>query len=141
MSSGGRPKDGTYFLQPKIFKYRADKLISSTDYVVYSFLCSCRNNKSNQCFPSHEFIAQQTGVSRSTVSASIERLVKLKLIKIVLRFDYRKGKSNTYEIIFDHVHDQKSQKQKYPSPDEMAEISIQTLHELIKEKMVDNQVK
>jgi len=60
--------------------------------------------------------------------------LKLKLIKIVSRFDYRKGKSNTYEIIFDHVHDQKSQKQKYPSPDAMAEISIQIFHDLIKEK-------
>lgn len=134
MSCGSGLKHGSYFLQPKIFKYCADKLISSTDYLVYSFLCGCRNNQTNQCFPSHEFIAKQIGVTRQTVSASIGRLVELKLIKIVSPYDSRTGKSYTYEIEVNYAYAEKSQSQKYPSREEMKDLSIQKLYALMKEK-------
>ena len=134
MSSGNGMKDGSFFLQPKIFKCLEDNLMSSTDYVVYSFLSDCRNNQTNQCFPSQNFIAKKIGVSRQTVSASIARLVELKLIKKVSPYDSRTGKSYTYEIDVNYPYAEKSQSQKYPSREEMEAQSIQNLDALIKEK-------
>lgn len=132
MSSINKLKHGSFFLQPKIFKYLEDDLMSSTDYVVYSFLCSCRDNDNNQCFPSHNFIAKCIGVERPTISASVGNLVNLELIKIVSPYDSRKGKSYTYEIILHHTQEEKVQSQKYPSPEEINELSIQNFHALMK---------
>ena len=132
MDSGNRFTKGSFFLQPIIFKYLECKLISSTDYVVYSFLCERRRNETNKCWPSHGFIAKKIGVSRPTVSASIGRLVELKLIKIVSRYDYRVAKSYTYEIIVQRASDEKCPQNKYPSPEEIEELSIQNFHALMK---------
>jgi len=132
MSSGSRLQNGSFFLQPKIFNYLEDKLMSSTDYVVYSFLCDCRNNETNRCFPSQNFIAKCIGVKRPTVHASINKLIKLELIKIVSPYDSRTGKSYTYEIIFHHTQEEKVRSQKYPSLEEIEELSIQNFHALIK---------
>lgn len=48
----------------------------TTVFAVYAFILSHRNTKTNKCFPSVKTIADELGVSKSTVEKSITKLVE-----------------------------------------------------------------
>ena len=80
-----------YFRVPNAI-FDKDYYLSSSDKIVYLYLCRCSNNKAG--FPSYTTIARKAGINRRTAIRSVTTLSELGLIKI----DHYQGHPNRYTL-------------------------------------------
>lgn len=86
-----------YFQIPNhIFEVGLDKY----EILVYCYLARCSNNKSD-AFPSHATIARKTGMSKTTVKASIKKLEQKGILKKQRR-KINKTRNDTNLYIIEH---------------------------------------
>lgn len=57
------------------------KLLGPYGFMVYAVLVCLANNETQECWPSYQFIADKTGMSRRQISREIRKLVKYNLIE------------------------------------------------------------
>jgi len=75
-----------------------DQKLPSRAKVVYIYLCD-RANDEGTCFPSHRKIAEDLGLSVSTVKRAIRDLEQAEVIEKAARFHLKNGRrSNLYHI-------------------------------------------
>lgn len=72
-----KTKAGNFFSLPnEIFELG----LSSSAFLVYSYLQRCANGKTRQCYPSYETIGKAVGLSRNTVQKCVGELADKGLI-------------------------------------------------------------
>ena len=91
----------SFFIVPgEVFDYG----LKPNEIVVFSYLCSCADNNSFDCFPSVKKIAKACNMGQSTVRVVIHTLQEKGLIKIKSRYkpvpdtDKRRQTSNLYHV-------------------------------------------
>lgn len=65
-----------FYLSNEIFELG----LSSSAFLVYSYLQRCANGKTKQCYPSYETIGKAVGLSRNTVQKCVGELADKGLI-------------------------------------------------------------
>jgi|GEM_PF-1792007 DNA-binding transcriptional MocR family regulator len=80
--------------------YRTFKIVDlpTADRIVLLVLCHSHNKKDNKCFPSHDTIAEATGLSRTRVKYAIRTLSALNLISVERRMPNGRQSSNQYVL-------------------------------------------
>ena len=87
-------KQGNFFIvQNQVF----DFALSPICFVVYCYLCKCRNKK-NGCYPSKRTIANACGVAVSSVSKAIKQLASTGLIVVTANFSGGRQINNSYQL-------------------------------------------
>lgn len=87
---------GNFFLLPnKIF---AEKM-KPREFIVYSYLKCCSDNKQHKCFPSLKTIAKNCNMSTVTASAAIKSLEENGYIDITHRYGEDNYLSNLYTVL------------------------------------------
>ena len=87
---------GNFFLLPnKIF---AEKM-KPREFIVYSYLKCCSDNKCHKCYPSLKTIAKNCNMSTVTASAAIRNLEENGYIDITHRYDKDSCLSNLYTVL------------------------------------------
>lgn len=72
-----KARAGNFFSLPnEIFELG----LSSSAFLVYSYLQRCANGKTRQCYPSYETIGKAVGLSRNTVQRCVSELADKGLI-------------------------------------------------------------
>lgn len=83
-----------FFRVPKeVFKF-SELGLSSTDFVIYCYICNKVNNKSKSCVISARYISDDLGLSQRTVSRSISSLRDSGVIKVRNRFRSDGGRAS-----------------------------------------------
>jgi len=79
-------------------KTNALRKLSSTEKLVYIYLCRCSNNGST-AFPSYNTIAEKCGISRKTAMVAVKALSDNNLISKQIRAkDYKHSETNIYSV-------------------------------------------
>ena len=66
-----------YFLMPNhLFALK----LKPREFVVYAYLRKCVDNRTYQCWPSYQTIANATDMSKSTVKRCVDRLLEMRLV-------------------------------------------------------------
>ncbi len=87
-------KHGNFFtVQNQIF----DFALSPVCFVVYCYLCKCRNKKYG-CYPSKRTIANACGVAVSSVSKAIKQLASSGLIVVTANYSGGRQINNSYRL-------------------------------------------
>lgn len=77
------------------------KHLGSTCTVVYISLCRHADNKTQQCFPSMETIAEENGMKRNAVSRAIKTLEEWNIVSVKKEYDSKSKKrmNNVYTLL------------------------------------------
>lgn len=77
------------------------KIVGSAATLVYFALCRHSSNEEQSCYPSMETLAEETGLTRKTVSKGIETLEHNGIIQIEERYDVttKKRENNIYYLL------------------------------------------
>lgn len=77
------------------------KHLGTTCTVVYISLCRHSDNKTQECFPSMDTIAEENGMKRNAVSRAIKKLEDWNIISVKKEYDKKtkKRKNNVYTLL------------------------------------------
>jgi len=89
-----RDRRSGFLWVPNAFFDTFAKTIQPSSWVVYLALARQANNSTQQCFPSYEWLAEVTGLARSTVGECLQELRTAGAIE----WD-RKGRHNVYTLL------------------------------------------
>ena len=89
-----RRKPGTFFQVDNVLLDKFGKQLGAYGLVVYMALSRYRNSTTQECFPSKELLAEETGISVRSVHNALRQLERLGVIKTT----GRKGRASLYTL-------------------------------------------
>ena len=83
-----------YTVSNEVFNYK----LSPICFYVYSYLCKCKDRQTSLCYPSKKTIAENCGISKSSVSRAVKTLADCGIIMVIPSYKRGRQRNNNYFV-------------------------------------------
>lgn len=94
-SSGGEGMKAYFKVPNKIFETK----LTPIEFCVLCYLCRCRNETTQECYPSKRNIARSCNIAVSSVSKAVKNLAEKNMIEVTHNYVDHAQQSNSYRIL------------------------------------------